>query len=419
MISRFALRCGGCEQPFLLRLEVAPTELTNFAVACPHCDYLLRASYRGMELGDIRFSWGDATLVSEDDLVSEGAVVTAGTITPVLPRARTLHEWGGGPNAVFGRLVGSNHTWANEGHGRLQGQVELWRKYDRLLHYYANENWPLFNEGLKGLFGDDVAVPLDAQQRHIAALHPAQLLLLPMLPPDGEASRLMNPFLDAIRNHAHNPVLERWSLSLEQSGLLKELQGTLFEQLQLFIRQWEAWAPGFIVRATQEDRRDLLTELRIARDDFPLLRDMYIQVFENCCRTLWLAMGAMNTEMRSDPDAFGLVPEAILNHNAKAVKPSSLKAFEGLPNATKIRWLKDWPAWAELLPRLLDNKLRNALGHADVRHDIPGGLIASHSLTISYLDFTARVFDLAKPLLVLLQVVKSLRLVAADHLDRN
>jgi hypothetical protein len=236
-----------------------------------------------------------------------------------------------------------------------------------------------------------------------------------MLPPDGRASSLVEPALRAVVQLTEDETFADWATAMEENGRFAAAQRGLFRQLQEYVRAWEGWAPGFIVRATQEELRPELDELHIARDDFPRLRDLYVQTFETCSQALWVPMGMMNSQLRHGPEAFGPVPAFVLAGNARATAPRSLRDFEHLANATKIRWLVDWSSWDDSLPQMLDSRLRNALGHADARHDVHNGRVITGAIELSYLDFTALVFDLAIPLLTLLQVIKSCRLIAADH----
>ena len=125
-------------------------------------------------------------------------------------------------------------------------------------------------------------------------------------------------------------------------------------------------------------------------------------------------MAIINTERRGDPHSFGSVPRSVLAHNAQARPPSSLSAFAELANAVKALWLEEWPEWSELVPRLLRKDLRNSIGHASAFHDVQSGEIKTASGSISYLELTAATFALAHPLLVALQLSKTVRLVAAD-----
>jgi hypothetical protein len=321
-----------------------------------------------MELDDVRIEWNDAIMSTAPDgqPPEEMAVLTVGTSVPLNPSARNLWEFGGAPNATFGQLIGPNDR-ANGIHQRLHAQAPLWKKYERFLHYYLTDRWDLFNTTGTQLYEDDWREPKSIQARHIAALHPAYLLLLPIIPSERGAA-LFRSTVAGLPNVVEMPSFVAWACSTEAADTVSDIQGALFEQLRAFVRIWESWGPVLVVRWTEPSKKPLLEQLRVYRDDFEVLRDAYVQTYETCCRALPLAMALMNADVRGDPNTFGPVPLKILQGNAKAKAPTSLSAYSDLPNANKIHWLQDWPAWRTQLPALLNKEIRNAIGHASARY---------------------------------------------------
>lgn len=155
---------------------------------------------------------------------------------------------------------------------------------------------------------------------------------------------LLRDYTPTILRPRNPKNLTAWACAQEEADQLAVVQRQLFEILQAFVREWESWAAGLIVRATEPQNGGLLSGLRLARNDFATLRDLYIQVYETCFQALPFAAGLMNGQMRGHQDLFGPVPPALLKHKAKAKAPGSLAAFADLPNATKVPWLQEWPA---------------------------------------------------------------------------
>jgi hypothetical protein len=147
MLTRYLLKCGGCNNQILARLELSPSRQTRFVFPCPHCSYLIPGRYEGLELDEVAVSWEDATQLRRNvgEPRREMRVVTVGTITPLRPSARRLSDFGGALNATFGYLIGDNAKWANRYHERLHAQGDIWRQYERMLHYYMNGDWARFD----------------------------------------------------------------------------------------------------------------------------------------------------------------------------------------------------------------------------------------------------------------------------------
>ena len=400
-------------------MEISPTYLTRFAFPCPACTYPLRGSYRGLSLDALQLEWEDASVFRSP--FGEGDnqyVVTVGTTVPLRLQSRTLTEFGGAPNITFGRLIGKNANWANSYHDFFHDRIEEWKRYERLLHYYLQSDWNRFNLAGASLFRGNWRNPRNAQERHIAALRPAQLLLFPALPSAIHAL-LLEDYASVIIGLGQGSSFADWSLLEEQSGRLGAVHQALFGALNQYVRRWESWSAGYLVQATDPQMRSKLEKLRLCRDDFSDLRDLYVQTFEICCSALPYAAALLNQGHRGSPEIFSEVPAAILRGNAKAAPPRSIRAFAKLPNATKLQWFTEWPSWRDHIGALLDKNIRNGLGHASARHDISSGMIEFEGFSISYLELTSRSIDLGHAILALLQLVKSLRLLAADEEARR
>ncbi|MEV6632318.1 hypothetical protein AB0M54_16375 [Actinoplanes sp. NPDC051470] len=366
-----------------------------------------------MELDQVKLEWHDATAETEPaSQIPDGEVVlTAGTAVPLKPDARILTDFGGAPNATFGQLIGDNLA-ANAIHQRMQSIGPTWRSYERFLHYYLTEQSDNFESTGRHLF-PDWKTPTSVQARHIIALQPALILLLPLIPGSRQAG-LFTSVLDRIEGVTDCGPYVMWAKDAERSGWAAKAQKSLFEQLRAYISVWESWSPGLVVRYTDPANAHKLDLLRVYRDDFEVLRDAYVQIYETCCRTLPFAIALMNAHARGNPNSFGPIPPRILETNARATAPSNISAFEKMPNAHKILWCREWPGWDNNLPEILSNKLRNSIGHASAHYDIVSGVVESDSYSLSYLNFAARFLDLFHPILALLQLLKSTRLIAAD-----
>jgi hypothetical protein len=176
----------------------------------------------------------------------------------------------------------------------------------------------------------------------------------------------------------HTAALESWShisFAREEavSGLIPLLQRRV---LDLFIQRFDSWQMGILRRIMPDERRSLLSDLRLFRDEFDILRDLYQQGFETVCKTLRYPVAAQNTVKRGRPDAFGSdFPSVLTRENS----PRDIAAFEGISNFDKLWYIGQVPGW-DRWAGFLDNKTRNAIGHAAARHDLRTGLVVSDTV---------------------------------------
>ena len=108
----------------------------------------------------------------------------------------------------------------------------------------------------------------------------------------------------------------------------------------------------------------------------------------------------INVFLRGDADIF------------QEDKPKSLESFTKLPNAQKLKFLD-----ANVLPEIssqwnicFDRKIRNAIGHYGIRHDLRTGMLVQddEGISIPYSEFVLRNLELLPLLQFCLHVVKKM-----------
>jgi hypothetical protein len=181
--------------------------------------------------------------------------------------------------------------------------------------------------------------------------------------------------------------------------------------IDLFVERFDAWQMGLLLRVMPEDRLVLLDEMRLFRDEFDILRDLYQQGFETACKVLRYLMAAENTVIRGQPNSFGTIIPPTINRRRS---PSNIAGFERLSNYEKLQYVKQVPGW-DGWAALLDNRTRNAIGHATVRHDLRTGLVISDAVPtgVPYLNVAGDVYGVFEALSLCLQVLRGMRIVSS------
>jgi hypothetical protein len=201
------------------------------------------------------------------------------------------------------------------------------------------------------------------------------------------------------------------------SGLVPILQRRVFDVIDLFIRRFESWQMGLLRRVMPDDRKSLLSDLRLFRDEFDILRDLYQQGFETLCKTLRYLAAVQNTVKRGRPDAFGVdIPSTL----RRKTNPQNIASFEKLSNFEKLQYIGQVPGWDRWVS-LLDNKTRNAIGHATAWHDLRTGLVLSDAVPggVPYLDVVADVYGVFDAICMCVQVLRSVRIVSSPDFRQS
>lgn len=418
MISRYPIICPGCEVPFLVRLGMAPSKMTRFYVPCPSCKLPIRGRSHGQDLDSHRVDFDAERFRGEEP---ELAV----TIDPNVPSRYEAADMmsgmiGSAPMLTLLHLVGDERmpdlmTYLPRG----RTAVEMWwPKVRRIYEYYLEADWERFNKAGRAVYADNWSDPATTHERATAAHQALGTVLKAITDDEFPASatflrRWMMKHTSALEHTSY----KAFARAEADGGELAVMQRRVFDVLDLFTQRFDSWQMGILHRVVPEQNLPLLDDLTLFRDEFDILRDLYQQAFETICKTLRYPVAAQNTIKRGDPHDFGSIIPQILT---RKTNPNSLAAFEKLPNYDKLQYVAQIPGM-EGWVGLLDNKTRNAIGHATVRHDLRTGFVVSDTVPtgVRYLDVAADVYGIFDALCISLQVLRGIRVVSSPDFGKQ
>jgi hypothetical protein len=186
----------------------------------------------------------------------------------------------------------------------------------------------------------------------------------------------------------------------------------VFSQLSRFVDLIWGLFPGLLLDLLPQEHQARIDELRLFRDEYEVLRDFYIQVFETSHKVLRWVVGIANADRHGDPNKF--VAIAGMSPQATRRPPRDLDAFTRLTSANKREWLALFPQWHSHWDELLDRHLRNDIGHASARHELSTGMIIRDGRTpLPYTRFIQRVHRVLHILLANANALKIMRVCTA------
>jgi hypothetical protein len=326
------------------------------------------------------------------------------TIHPDLPAradAREMWDEGGSPFIMHHQLLGARFS---EFYRRLNTfrtvSGQDWLKVQRWIGYYVNCRWEDFDSEGKRIFEENWPSPVKEWMRHDFIHKALDTLFAPiwinLYYPTMKAewcclSGFPEGMPKAVKDFAKSSI---------QSGEIQEVQKEVFHCLDLFMENRSGLLPGLAAEMYTIDKEKSIQELRLFRDEFSQLRDLYVVTFETCHHVLKYVVAVNNIKKRGDCDDFG------------QAGPKSIEAFEKLPNAKKIEFLADLAQWQENWPLVLDRNLRNAISHHRVHHDLTTGtLVFEQGEAIPYLEFVVKSLRLIHPILLVANVLKTMHII--------
>ena len=417
MIHFFGLRCPGCARPFAARVGIEPTKMTRFYVPCMHCDYPIKGRMYGEELTNLRVEF-DADQVEVEGNPLAAPFVTVDPTVPSRLKGVERGQLGTFPTMTLVELAG--HERGFELLQVLQrGKDEAalrWPVIRRLYEYYLSEDWQHFDKAAAETYDDWETVHTEHERATMAN----QAIGLFMAGVVGGMSEACAQFVHrlgikhsaALKHKAYRDELH----ALAKSGEIRRLQRHVFDEIGRFVESLPSWQMGILERYVTDAGRPGLATLTLFRDEFDILRDRYQQSYELTCKVIKIAVAAQNTVIRHDPNNFGPVPAGV---GIKA-SPTNLAKFDKMSTAYRLAYLREVPKWGDFAD-LMDNKKRNAIGHASSRHDLRSGLVISdvdpHGVT--YLDVCTDVAGMFEALAVCLTILRWARIATSQDFDFN
>jgi len=410
-IVRFPVECAGCRGGILLRLAVGHDERQPFFFVCPQCGAVTRAALVWPGGAETRLELFEGRLLTSEEGLTN--VVSINPEYPSIPGASSLEEPEGSAFLMFSRLLGMERLLGfQSATGQARALVaQEWGGLQRLTTYYLNRDWGHFDPAVAELLPDtDLNFAAEWNRDHV--LHFLyDVLLVPFVALDTEPLYVeMKREWNGVWSEkgSHFPEMVRFAKSEVATQHFRDVQRDLFGHIGRYIGLLSALMPGLLCNMLPLEHQPKVDhELRLFRDDYELLRDLYIQVFETCHKALRWVIGAANTDQSGDPNLFS--PE--VSGASKRDAPKSLDAFDGETSAKKRRLLAAVSGWDKRWDVLFDRKMRNDIGHASAHHDFATGLILrTAGPPIAYTRFVARTQRLVHPLLASLGALKLVRI---------
>ncbi len=403
MVSRVVVRCPGCQELITLRLSIGPSELQPFYYICANCNAATRGRIVA-KFPELRLELEAGEEVAEPADTKQ--IITIDSNLPSRSDARGMQDPGGSPFIFLSMVLGPKEAGLvgqrNSQFRHLVGND--WLDLRRLIRYYLDRNWQMFDRGLEKFKpGHGACLPW---HRH-DAIHKLLDLFTHIIWARDTYPRMKNEWNSALRLEGPTALaILQCSKALAVYPDTLELQEHLFDVFTTFVEQHDAIMPGFVMECLPEPAGQY-GDLRVLRDDFPALRDLYIQTFETCQNAIPLLVELTNAAKRGSAIAFSHPPDI-------RRPPATRTQFKKLTSHDRAKYLRDLPFWAESWESCLDRDLRNHIGHRKIRHDLPtGALLAAGRAPVPYAMFLARTHRLLYPVLAVMNALK-LALVYAD-----
>lgn len=396
----------------MLRVSVGLDIEQPFYVTCGSCQTIIKGKqviWYEPEPGARLDMEAARQLDSKDGDVFDETI----SVHPDLPCrkiATEMSDEGGSPFLQHVQLLGSEFMNVRERMMEFrQVTSEDGAGLRRLFQFYLNSDWKHFNREGKRLFDNNW--PVARTEWHYHDVFPKVILLAyrPLLAGDWFPS-FVKEWNDLVSSNGDTKKAQKeYAESAIDDGQVAELQRLLVQRLDFISIHKSALLPALPAEFYKDGLEKAVSELRMPRDDYDVLKTHYVDCYELAHKVLTIIVGTINAIERKNPNSFDreIKEKLVANGMNNFRHISSLGAFDRKPNGPKRAFLKSIPVCKEMWDATLDRELRNAVGHNNARHELStGNIIVNGSVYCSYLEFVVKTLRMTHVLLCLLHVLK-------------
>ncbi|MGC4092944.1 MAG: hypothetical protein QM756_34675 [Polyangiaceae bacterium] len=411
-VVRYSAECPGCKAGLTLRLGVGRDDRQPFFFVCPRCQAATRGALHLRERGGTELELSDGQLLDWNDRTD--FTIHIHPEFPSVPDAPSLEQPGGSAFLTFFTMLGQERFLNFEAATQqLRSIVKSdWNALQRLNTYYIKRDWDRFDVTLRTVAPQFAELIADDWHRDAAVHNLYDVFLAPvcLLDPASlyldmktEWNGLWNP------KDVHLRAMVAFARQEMATQAFNDVQRDLFVLLERYITNISALLPGLLCNLLpQEHQSKVDGSLRLFRDEYEILRDLYIQSFETCHKALRWVVGLANAKASGSADSFSVPSTASV---APRKTPKNLAEFSKLVSAEKRAWLCLIPSWDSAWDAIFDRKLRNDIGHASAHHNLASGMILREgSPPLAYTRFVSKAHRIIHGLLATMNALKILRI---------
>ena len=343
MIQRVCVYCPGCNETITLRISVGLMPRQPFYYVCSNCNSATRGA---LLINDEEFDLDLEEGSMVEDIPETEQVYTLDPLLPTLAGARSMVETGGSPFIFNFQILGDRTVELQDRISTYLGVIDIdWNRLSRLTRFFLDSNWDRFDQLFLEIMNQDLeGTPNWSRYDVLYKLYDA--FFAPILAQSFllETRKEWNSFFLPYGSNAR--AISEYQDSLINDQAYLELRESLFNCLQLYIECGDSILPGLVVDMYPREH-STYGDLRIYRDDYPKLRDLYIQCFEACNHALTFIVEVINVVNRGDPNDY--IQPAEMNNC-----PNNRNQFNRLNAQSRAYFLAELPEWNRIWGETLD-----------------------------------------------------------------
>ncbi len=363
MVCNTFIKCQVCGSITRVRLQIGWQKEHPIEVACSKCGTYLSGSVKidQNRLG-VQFSFDNADEIL--DAKAEYMVECSGEFPTVKQgKAAELEKVVITPFIRYISYMKTDDSYEQFGKAILQLHTteKKWKNYKRIIDLFKNNSKYLVRE-----------IQREFSEQYFQCRNEFEILrAVHMIEVCGFYSALKKDILDDISFSAGIMKLDSVQLKSLINFLnshygyhLEELQDLIYKVYNDFIKIYQRLIPALAIQYCKDDSFDFEIE-GSTTSSFDRVKQFYLDVYEALGNLLIIPVALNNIKYRADVNSMNPLEKNV----------SSLEDFIKLKKALRYHFCLDTEIYTNFLDVVVNAKLRNAIGHNDVKYDAVSQMI--------------------------------------------
>jgi len=403
MIIRTLVQCNSCHEKSIFRFSIGLSRVGQFTCACPNCNIQLRGDFKIDNAPQPNFTANSdnfQTLHGKQELLNDKYPIL--TLHTELPVHKERHK-----NSLI--EGGSPFLWLSK---QMDDFIEFKERVDaidkikvsfaplvkRLTSYAETENWQIIKDEFIKLEIPEICKESTEEQVIYLFYRFLNTTFVPLLEMD-KMVEISDEYFVYLNDCLDNKK-EKYTLlikSFVQDHSFNSFKLKVFETHFRAIDNYYAYIPGFAYEYFSSTAQKNINDYRVYRDDFNLIKSLYLDIFELLSRMLFYLGCIVNLSIRNDYRIYstGMIKS---------------QKFKKMPAYDKMFVLDELPKLKNFINNV-QRPLRNDIGHFNVRYNFRKGVLAYDDGTEqNYINFLKFVLDAVRSLWFVIVLTEKIEL---------
>ncbi len=358
MVHNCFIKCQVCGKITRIRLQVGWLQEHPVVVTCGECRTSLSGKVNlGQDHPALEYTFENADIVIDEN--ADFIVECSGEF-PVMKQnvAKESLEIPITPFIRFTNCMYSDNSYEEfcKTVASVLNTKKQWSFYKRILDLSDNLNNKYLLQEIRKLF-DEKMMPCRNELETLRAVHMVEIhgFIGPLRP---DVLKDLKFSSDILKLNSDQTIKFISFLNSDSGYNLKELQTLVYKVLAEFLDVFQALIPVLAVQYYKENSIDYENE-GTTTSNFDTVKQFYLDVYEALGNLLVVPVALNNIKYRGDYNKL----------NPIVTSNISLLDFIGLSKANRYKYCVDTEIYTEKLGVIINSKLRNAIGHNDVKYD--------------------------------------------------